>query len=111
MRVRYTPLGWLDLDHIQAVEDAEFVDRMGFGGWYAEFRVWLMFREEPLVYSHRFDETEYRFVITPDKSHHEALLTDGSWTKDPQDNETNIAAVANLQKKVDALVAEWRSGV
>lgn len=40
-----------DLAKIAMVTDAEFVDRMGHGGYYAEFKVWFQLMNEPVTFS------------------------------------------------------------
>jgi len=49
---------WVDLDSIQEIDPPEFVDRMGFGGYFVEMRLRVAFREEPRVFSFK-SESEW----------------------------------------------------
>lgn len=38
----------IDLDHVLAIDEPEFIDRMGGGGYFAEFEIHMMFLDKPL---------------------------------------------------------------
>jgi hypothetical protein len=42
---------YIDLDHVLAVSDALFVNRMGSGGWLVEFSLTMAFSDRPLAFS------------------------------------------------------------
>jgi len=57
---------WLDLDHVLEIEPPEFVDRMGYGGYFVELRLYLAFRDDPRVFGF---QSESEFVREDDYSY------------------------------------------
>lgn len=106
MRIHHSKLiGHVDLDHIQMISDAVFYDHMGYGGWYVGFRVYLMFRDQPIEYTRPLDGTEWLYESF------------GSVAKTVSDQWTNIInsetiptllCIHNMQRDIDELVSAWR---
>jgi hypothetical protein len=113
MRVVHFRDTWIDLDHILAITDVEFANRMGYGGWFVEFRVVLAFRDSALIYSRELDdqtrEKKYEgtrlFLRLTDKDGQERWI-DGHQTYGIQ--APDILACVNFQKEADVLVEAWR---
>jgi hypothetical protein len=103
MRVYYSPLleRYIDLDSITAISDARFLDPMGGGGYFVRFEISLKLHDKPLSYVR---EIKYRIIdSTP-----QVELIDGTWGRpEAPDNNSKIAAVANLQEKIEVLVQRW----
>lgn len=104
-----TPFGFhIDLDKIIAIGDAEFLDKMGSGGWFVTFSIDVQLRDTPITYTRELVfNTEYEF-----KHEHHAIMIDGPSIAariidrvDPK----RILAVANLQKQIDELISVWKA--
>ncbi len=80
----------IDLDHVLAITEPHFEDRMGFGGYFAEFEIILAFRDTPLVISTRSDSDH------SDRNRVKPVLVDGS----PE-------GVSRLMNVYNALLDAW----
>lgn len=80
----------IDLDKIVSITDAYFVDRMGFGGYFAEFRVEVQLLDKPITFTRK---------INADHS--------GNRPKPIYDEHENIAGVVEWQKEADKLIKLW----
>jgi hypothetical protein len=110
-----TPWGLhIDLDHLQAVSDTRFVDRMGSGGFFVEADLWFALRDKPIVICKRLDHsTDCRWQ---DGAHFLAL-TDGTWLKygsedwikdkDSILDGKKLHALFDIQKEVNEVLKEW----
>lgn len=109
MRVHKFKDHWIDLDHVLAIGDAAFINRMGSGGWFVGFHLIMAFRDRPLLFERQMIyNDEHRFIH--EKGYHVAKLVDGTETDSPGslDDQRQLVAVAALQKEVDELVRIWR---
>ena len=106
-----TPFGYhIDLDKIIAIGDAEFLDKMGSGGWFVTFSIDVQLRDLPMTYTRRVVEDveaiyqqRYHLRLTDGTTIHEGDVH--RFEKDPQ----KILAVANLQKQIDELISVWKA--
>lgn len=89
----------LDLSKIVSISDAQFIDRMGYGGWYVSFEIIVQLSDNPIIYTRKFDYDEYTY-----NEKHELVY----W-KYPNGRESKIPlAVKRLQDQIDGLVKQWR---
>lgn len=85
----------LDLSKVVAISDAQFIDRMGFGGWFVGFKIHIQLMDKPIEYERKFDYDEYSF----NKSHEVVYGKDG----------ITPLAVERLQSQINELITQWKS--
>lgn len=48
----------IDLDHLVAVHDPSFVNRVGAGGWFVQFSLYFLYRDAPITYQRDLIEAD-----------------------------------------------------
>lgn len=102
----------IDLDHILWISDAQFVDRMGNGGYFVAFEIQFMLQDKPLRYEEHlgYSDTYHRNVPNSKVgfSHWEILTVNDEWVKmDYKLDPKTFKCVAELQTKVDEIIKAW----
>ena len=87
---------YIDLTKIVAITDAEFIDRMGYGGYYVGFTIYCQLLEKPIVYERKLDYREEKYE-------------NGKIHAKTNDRNGKILAEENLQKQVDEIVSMWKN--
>ena len=82
----------IDLDKIVSITDAYFVDRMGHGGYFAQFRILVQLRDEPIEFTKKIGHAY-------SKSDRTIPIYDA-------DGET-ITGVREMQEEADKLIKLW----
>lgn len=105
----------IDLDHILWISDAQFVDRMGNGGYFVAFEIQFMLQDKPLRYEEHLGYSDKYFRTARDDkngfSHWEILTVDNEWVKlDCKLNHKTFKCAADLQKKVNIIIQAWTNG-
>lgn len=98
---------YIDLDKLVSISDADFVDRMGCGGWFVRFTMEFQLRETPLVFQRSLTEDEYEW--DNGKECHLLGLTNGGWVECPVEDREIIIAVNNLQSVINEIVLNWEN--
>ena len=105
----------IDLDHVQAISDARFIDRMGYGGYFAGFDIHFILQDKPLSYltDHYCKNDYYRYVAPgdrPQNGYHEIKMANHQWVKVSHvKDQSEILMVVVLQMKVNRLIEEWKT--
>lgn len=91
----------IDLSKIVAISDAEFIDRMGNGGYYVGFKIHIQLMDKPIEYMRKitYQEEEQDFGKWPDRKRY--CESDFIHRKP--------IAVVNLQRQVDELIRQWKA--
>ena len=84
---------YIDLDKIVSIQDAQFIDRMGSGGWYVGFGIKCQLCENDIWYERELEFSEEHF--------------NGDYVLVYNDNK-EILAVANLQKQINEVIKMWK---
>jgi hypothetical protein len=82
----------IDLSKVIAISDAEFINRMGHGGYFVGFEIDVQLRDEPIRYErglYYIEESEGKDIVY------------GSDGKTP-------LAVERLQTQIDELIGQWK---
>lgn len=86
----------VDLSKVVAISDAYFIDRMGFGGYYVGFDIYVQLLNEPIHFERELErEKEYKYTE--------------EGFKIVRTNDGEILAVKRLQEQIDELVEQWKS--
>jgi hypothetical protein len=85
----------IDLSKVVAISDAEFIDRMGSGGFYVGFDIHIQLLDNPIRYERKFEYDE------DDRSGHRPSPV--YW----RDGNTPLA-VKRLQGQIDQLIQQWQ---
>lgn len=88
---------YIDLDKIVSISKAEFIDRMGHGGYFVGFKIRCQLIKEPIVYRRELERDEYQYETGKG---HRIVYGKDSYTP---------LAVVRLQKQVDELVQQWKN--
>ena len=98
----------IDLSKLVSISNAQFIDRMGSGGYYVGFHMDFQLLDRPLVKEFELTVEENPWIEEGNNAY-SLLLTDGTVHNDkhPPADESTIQAVANLQMKIDALIKVW----
>jgi|SRR5579859_1307032 len=117
MRVYHSDLigRYIDLDHILAISDAYFVDRMGSGGHFVQFEIMMAFLNEPLTFTYPLKSTEENYSVVEgewslayvwEDEHHfwiPRFVNGNSHYKNAK-----LLCVKRIQDQIDGLVKMWR---
>lgn len=98
----------INLAAIQSVSDAQFIDRMGSGGWFVGFSITMELVDQPLVFEWEAAELGgVRFVQTVG---HQVQFVSGDWGRPDQRPAAELVPVRNLQRQIDEqLIPSWHA--
>ena len=88
---------YIDLDKLISVSDAEFIDRMGYGGYFVGFEMRFQLQDNPMCYQRELVAPE-EYIFDHENSKFILVTNNGS-----------LKCVENLQKQIDELIEAWKS--
>jgi hypothetical protein len=103
----------IDLSKLVSIGDAQFVDRMGSGGFYVAFEIHIQLLDNPIQYMRELSHDEVIHYPYPDHRSPTPVTVSGkerdSFEYMSREYESDILAVQRLQKQIDDLVEQWKS--
>lgn len=89
----------IDLSKVVSISDAEFFDRMGFGGYFVGFEMEVQLLDKPIKYERKLTYEERQQYEENHKKLPYGLQVSTS---------QSILAVRNLQKQINELIQQWK---
>jgi hypothetical protein len=90
---------YIDLDKLVSVGKAEFIDRIGCGGWFVGFEMHFQLMDKPIYFERILHEPE-EYSYNPNEIRKFQIVRSA---------DDKLKCVENLQKQIDELVSDWKS--